>query len=1236
MLTVYKASAGSGKTFQLALHYLKMILGVTEPGAKEWKINPLLLEAKIPSQAHRGILAITFTNKATEEMKTRIVDSLNTIATAPSSDSHPYISMLMDEFGCTFSQLQRAARRAMMTLLLDFSYFNVSTIDAFFQTVLRTFAFELGIQGDYNIEINTRDAISDALNRLLDDLTTRGGQETLKGTKYQHLVRWLNNRLVDSRVSQKTPGKDSKIKLFKRNSKAFTNLVKEVDLIFSEDFKPLQAALLDYLSDHSRLTELARQLRDLKHKCAKQLKEAACAYLSAIEDSGQSNQIQKKCITLMGKILDSDDYLAKAKIDSKENSALVAGDYDYFTTMKKGHEANEILRRGARGLCDVLQQIAPVYLTAIQMLKGVSHLEFIHVMFDYIDQVREEGNLLILDDTTTHISRIINGSEIPFIYEHLGNHLHHFLIDEFQDTSRMQWRNLLPLVSTSHADDYDNLIIGDIKQAIYRFRNSDSGILGHDLENVDFPDSSRVLSRGNLPKDNCNRRTAHGIVRFNNSVLPALAAAVTGVNPTPGFTSSEVIQMCDAGKAALDSTIALFPVDFSKKREKDNGDAAVPYDLTAPLLDRPVIRSVVDRNNVVIDEIIRQHDKEGFKWSDIAVLCRWNNSVKDLVAAMLDKGIPVQSSESLYLKNAPSIRLLVSLLTMIDNVGHPGSPKNIDPEAGEDNPVSTTAHPRSGIKHSVFEARYNYFLFNTAGEKVSPAEAIRKALDMSVDAETNTYTSVEEILRAIMASHPSSLPALIEAVLAANIIPRQTMDAEMDYLAAFSDLALDYSELHDNDLRGFLSWWDIHKNTATVVPPPDCDAVNVLTIHKSKGLEFGCVHLVDFDWELTSGKESAWIDLRPEGGEGPHHVDLSLMVDAGIDPDLLPPLMNFTVSKAAMGFPFSPFTDFYEAALQAMRADALNVAYVAMTRPISRLNIYFSTTDNTIGKALSDVVDRIVTEGVPPESPDCMTLPAEAFNAETKAFRLHVEATGRHPKKEEPSKTAHDSNAETASRYRQKYISVVRSDMASLVRVDALEPNPDDLDLDDWDDDMMPDGVVGDKELACIRLQKQRGEATQRGQDLHEILSRIKTVGPHDDIDSVIQQAFRDSCDTDGFNVDAEKEYTATLRSMLSLRDASRWFDSEAHVDTELTFHRPWQEGDRGDELRLGSSRRIDRMVEMPDGSVEIVDYKFTTTQSLEHVRQVEEYKYWVSRIFPDREVRAYLWYVDLGKIKNI
>lgn len=1284
MLTIYKASAGSGKTFQLALYYLKMVLGVKEPGAERHRLNPNLL-TDAPSRSHRGILAITFTNKATEEMKTRIVESLNTIAHAKSPDDHKYIEELIDEFGCTFEELQKAAGRAMVSLLLDFTFFNVSTIDSFFQTVLRTFARELGVQGDYNIEIDSTDAIGNALNMLLDELN--GHTAETEDEMVRRIRRWFDREAGD---------RDGKYNPFRRQSKDFKGIVAQIKKIFTEDFKPLQQELYNYLARPDLLDRFRRQLHALNRNIAPDVISALDDLEAGLQASEQYDFIIKNTRTLIDNLrADPETELFGQKMGVgierllKGEKEIGKGEYKLL----KKNIPNETYESAMDTFAERLRHLyLPVKLARL-LLSKTPQLEFIGLILKYINQLREDENLLILDDTSTYISRIINGSEIPFIYEHLGNRLHHFLIDEFQDTSRLQWDNLLPLVNTAQAEGNDSLIIGDIKQAIYRFRNSDATLLGQRLENVDFPyaETRRVL--GNLPAQNCNYRTAHGIVRFNNTILPELAKfALDDPNPQ-GYTGAQILQMCAAETAHLDAKIKLFPcnilthAEVVKRAQKMTAEQLPPpYDIKGDMLVQPVIEDRETRIAVIIEQIRRQHDVEKFKWNDIAILYRFNTNISRLVEELLNADIPLQSQDNLFLRNASSIKLIVALLTMLADAGMPEVRKNSRDEQPSSQGQSTD--------HLLFESRYNFFRYysNPDGEALAPEEAIRKAIDLDTPTEitakkeidvknttnrpttadpnkndgSNAVLSLDAAIDKILAKHPATLVAIIEAILSTGLIPEPIIQKEKDYIATFTDLAGQYSESGDGgDLPGFLAWWEIHQEKASIVPPPDCDAVRLMTIHGSKGLEFKCVHLVDFNWKLVDERESAWIDIRPHASGAQKGVP-NVPVGLPFDPPTIPPLFCFDLSASQIGFPSSPFESYLRKQQREMRIDAFNVAYVGLTRAQNQLSVYFDWSPRaksitTIGQALAAALCECVEN--PPSDPLCSPIPANAINPDTLAMHIEVPAPkvltpdeiADKLKKQADKKAAEELNRAESALYNSAYNSYFRSDVSSIVNVDSL--NPDvfiDEDIDDTDDmpegaDDTPETLDSDAETATsrsrerlARRKRMRSEHTVRGVDLHEILARIRTL-PDTDSETIARafdKAFDGVAALDGFNAEARGNYALTIDKMLGNTETARWFDPANRIFTEVTYLTT-SESTNGDKQADKDkprfiSRRIDRLVQMSDGSFEVVDYKFTKTTDALHISQVRDYVEAIRAMNPGAEVRGYLWYVDLDKISTV
>ena len=1229
MLTIYKASAGSGKTYQLALHFIKMVLGVKDSDNK-WKLNPLLL-TDAPSLAHRHILAITFTNKATEEMKSRIIANLDAIAKATKSDEQDYIPTLTAEFGCSFEELRTAAHHALTSILLDFSFFNVSTIDSFFQTVLRTFARELGIQGDYNIELNSKEAVRLALNLLLDNLNSpRRGKEDPKNRTIRE---WLDNRALN---------KTGKFSPFKRVSKDFDNMVKEIQKIYSEDFQPQQEELYKYLENPDNLKKFEGAIDAELLKIPDMIEKAKKKVFKGIESSGQAMSV-KKNVTDFIRDFSVEKFSTNVRKLSVPLVRALAGDENgQEFQLNGGKEPNDIYLDAIRCWATNLRNIYALWRTLMLLKSKVAHLQFISVMIDYIEKVREENNLLVLNDTSSYISRIIGNDDVPFIYERLGTHLHHFLIDEFQDTSRLQWKNLYPLVDNSHANGDDSLIIGDVKQAIYRFRNSDASILGNSLQEYDFPDEENRLLRGVTREENCNYRTAHGIVRFNNTIMPPFASIVLKEENPDGYVGSSVQQMYSSRKAHLRGRISLFPYDYKYNPAED--DTPAVFDIT-DVKSFPIIPDEETKIKVIIDNIRAQYAEDGH-WNEIAVLFRFSKNVKNVVKGLLDAGIPVQSAESLYLKNAPSIRQLVSLLHMLAGAGIPSPHKAPDEETRV-----YRSEKSKYMDYTLFESRYNFFLYQggPGGTPLTPQEAIEKALDLSAETSvriavtdkekgiTSVPKSLEDAIRFILHKHPATLVATVEAILSSGLIQKSTIKSEKDYIAAFTDLVLNYSDTFDNDLNGFLQWWDQHQNTATVLPPPDCNAVRILSIHRAKGLEFKHVHLIDFDWELIDDRESAWLDIRPADASHPlnlENIDLGLSIPR----ELYPPVVCCDITET--DFPNSPFSAYLENRYKLMRTDALNIAYVGLTRPINSLSVYYGVDSSgsgnepdTVGKALASVLESIVSNPQT-DSEDCLTIPEDAFNKDSKAMYLDIPPTKEKAKKSEPEKDVSEQTAKDIETYSATYTSVFPADMKSIVNVESLDPT--DFMDEDIDDNTPETDSVNMSELFISQRKRQKMEKTQRGLDMHEILSHIISVNSDEDFEDVFERALTQAMSSDGFNTADTETYRQIVRDMLSHPEAARWFSPDSRIDTELSYHKPYLEGENADDTRLGVTRRIDRLVELPDGSIEIVDYKFTQVRDLAYHDQVREYMEATARIFPGRPIRGYLWYYDLNRIDPV
>lgn len=901
MLTIYQASAGSGKTFNLAYEYIKLLLGrKTEQGR--------YLLRNQGRFHHRAILAITFTNKATDEMKRRIVRELALLSHAPLTDGEQskYEPMLLDEFGCTPDDLAEASRKALVELLNDFTFFNVSTIDAFFQTVLRTFAREAELSGNFEVELSDTYAISTAVDTLLASVrgtapATDAG-ESLKplspSEPHDGSPAVIQGWIVRFMLSEMRAGRA--FNLFNRTSRIHEAIIGFITRLSNETLKRRYDEMADYLADPGRVVRLD---------------EALAARLDAL-DSRRRDACRTLVTALAARGL-LDKYLKAHVLNPLRKYADGSRPDKLSATLRKAIDdpAGQSYLKGATPdtalhalLCDALAAVADAAAMEPTLRATRANLFALGILgsvFSIMSRFRADNNLILLSDTNGLLSDIISTDETPFIYERLGMQLRHFLIDEFQDTSRLQWDNLAPLLAESLSHDHDNLIIGDPKQSIYRFRNASPELLRSEVARR-FPRSAVTRS------SDTNWRSARGIVEFNNDLFRALAANL-GVDDI--YTT--VAQRVSPPHAGRPGDVRLVPIE---------SDTAA--DFTPLALDATVAE---------IDRLLSLGTPPG----DIVLLTRTNPEARTVIDHLRHAlpTLPILSDEALLVSAAPSVRLLLSLLRTHDAVSTHIAPAPTD--AREEKPAIDR-----------FINAYHCHIFHGH----TPAEAIRLAASV-------------EPLKTLdpSSSTPSAPPALntdpvsIAEHLIATHIPMADRRRDAPFIAAFLDLLIDYSARFGASVPGFLRWWDTTGHTAAIPAPESVDAVRVMTIHKSKGLEFPSVIIPFATWSLVRDGELRWYDSHPI---------------PGIPDQLLPPIIPVTSSTALAD---TPYADEYAACRLDEITDQLNATYVALTRAGTTLTIiYRPDAPATIGAAIHDALPQVQSAyTVQSTPPSPLTVPPE-------------------------------------------------------------------------------------------------------------------------------------------------------------------------------------------------------------------------------------------------------------------
>lgn len=1150
MLTIYKASAGSGKTFTLAFEYIKILLGIRLNNGS-YVLNDAACtpsHQRTPDR-HRSILAITFTNAATEEMKNRIIGELNKLSTladfAYDTDT-PYARMLIQAYGCTRPALRRAAALALNELINDYNYFNVSTIDSFFQMVLRTFSREIDHQGDYELSMDRGLAIRQSISGMLDELN----YHALPASK--RLYAWIKEYMLD-KINQ-----GSDYNFFNRNGAILSGIASRMDDLLDEIYVQNASGIRDFARNEDKVRKFIDALRTLIEQQNNKITRAAEGMAEACDSCGISfadcgaystrfEQLSKRPPEVNDKTFDQKavtalitqgdplkDIISKTKakklgLTPQQCQALDEAAQSLFETAWNASRRTDILRR---------------------IINSVGELEFIVLAESQMEDFLREANTMLISDSGELLSRIISDAEMPFIYERLGMQIENLLIDEFQDTSRLQWHNLKPLVANSLAADNDNLIIGDVKQAIYRFRNSDSSLLDYVVPNQDFPVH---IARGNLPEDNTNRRSAPEVVMFNNTIFKLLAinnnlssynTVVQGLNPV--FARKNI-------GGCVGMTI------FHKKTP--------PPEFIYSLL---------------ANKMRAQHDA-GYRWSDILILVRERKQGAAIISYFLDHypDIPILSNESLLLRNSPAVRTVMSMLALVEKIYAEG-------------PVKAEANkPYYGTHDDVVDFDNRYHLFLNQGM------AAQDALAAALDREADPGELRRQVL-AIRGENPAGVVALIEGIINHKLSQKQR-DGQQPYLAALQDRAIEHSNSSDPSIAAFVDAYNRNINKWAIMASADINSAEVMTIHKSKGLERDCVHIPFADWELAKAND----------------IWLSMDKFTCVNPDICPPLVRI---KLGMKDPLldpqiaPEFAAYAGADRRADIIDGINNSYVAFTRAARELNIYAGV--KNFGAMLKDIVETSLSPT--PGTVDLPSLTSQCFIDSTgQIYNTMPEGDQDQPQPvfevlhtQLGSPTAPAKpHAAVDSEPAPPYTVVRRSDMRELISIDDVFsdscPTGDEYEPEITD---APDGSEAMR------------RAAERGLDYHAILSTINTI---DDIDSAVaayvNRGFLRPSEADDCCRELKEAFAEAPDPV------NAWFDPRCEVYAERSIYDP----------ASGRTYRPDRVVRMPDGTFVVIDFKFTSRHKASHKEQVNTYRRLVAEI--DRTtVQAYLWYPLLRRVVKV
>ena len=810
------ASAGSGKTHFLAKTYIRLLL--------ERYFAP---EHPKDVYHYRHVLAVTFTNKATAEMKERILKELNILSKTPTQSD--YYKDFVQYFSCTDEDLQKASGEILFHLLHEYGSFSVSTIDAFFQLVLRAFSREIGMYSSYQVELDRDALIGECVDRILDSLD--------EGKDNEELLKWLTDKAV-YRVSNGDK--------FSADALLLSVATELMTVGYKEAVKksPVSESVL---YDHTRLKRLEKTCRQRREHYLAAVKDAAQAAADeaklALGDVKTSREVLEKALEKLTAV-EADN--PKEGIPGLSDAAyeklfLPVGAVNTDAWFKKADQAQFANGCGLKGLLDKMELLRQAYDEGMKMVATLDIIIPQLYGFGVVRRIRQElstlmkeKNVLSLDETNEILKDLISDTVTPFIYEKVGVRYENFLLDEFQDTSQIQWDNFRPLLQESVDNGHTNLVVGDPKQSIYRWRNSDASLMTRILPEAfgKYIDDTNELDT--------NWRSAEEIVHFNNDFF-AFAAQRMDEALNQGRVLQEVYQ--DVRQFTNHRKGGYIRLDFCQGRETEEGTVK-PYEVEM----EKVLSSI---QNAV---------SHGFRYGDITIVVRKGSQGIDLAAYLNEQGIKVSTSDTLGIASSSIVRLLISLLSNRDD-------------------------PNDSARAYL------------AGRFPSSA----------ADAGGCSLVDIcEELLRDIKAKRPTDF------------------NAQIPYIRCFMDVLNDFVARGDNSLHSFVRY--VSDRDDAISAPEAQDAVNIITIHKVKGLSAPYIivpFLESIEWARVDGRgESVWcvpdlLGTELEGrADGVYQVNLTAGMAEG-----------------------SHFEKSYQDERRLEYIDNLNVVYVAFTRPVEVLHI---------------------------------------------------------------------------------------------------------------------------------------------------------------------------------------------------------------------------------------------------------------------------------------------------------
>ena len=804
MLSIYKASAGSGKTHTLTREYLVMLFRDYQQHRGHF-------------MPHSSILAVTFTKKATAEMKERILKALYILSTK--TEESPFYDDLIKDFHTDGSTLQKQARKLLIGILTDYNHFSVSTIDGFFQQVIRTFALDLNLSTTYDIALDGDEVVQQAVDEIFRRIR-------LQQEGNQDIVSWITE------FAQHNMDENANGNLHRSISDFSKQLNKEEvkrHIGRLQEFFKNKQNIKEYKATLSQIiTKTTQHVAAIQQRATKWIADVEGIKSDAIAAFYRPVQeiLDKGLNKTFLKVIEQPEAIYVKSKTTKSQQAYILSLYE------------EHLRPLYQEMADVFNEEIIDYYTAAAISKYLYTIGLLQDVAEQVEATNRQIGRVPISDVNMLIHDVIDGQEAPFIYERMGQYLHHFMIDEFQDTSSLQWQNFYPLINEAESKGCDNLIVGDVKQSIYRWRNSNWKLLAgvhSKFSNVKQPDMLY------------NWRSAKLLIEENEQLI--------------GEYAQWVAKQFEQEKWDIESPLAqmamsIYELDaiHQKAKKKFPGLFHLQFFDTKG-------EDLIQQTLQAVDSQLKSLQEEGFEWKNIALLVRRGDDAELLARYLIEKGYPVESAEGMRIHSHPAVQLLVALMQ-----------QHIEP------------------KNEVMK----YFISNLHSPFTEEQQsAIAQAFTLPL------YEAVQQII---------------------TLLHLSDQEGALPYLTAFQDQVYQFTGKRVSNISSFIEYWEKKADKATIPSSPVVNAIRILTIHSSKGLEFDVVMLPFLNWDIQRTHQGEIFWCLPQ-----------------TPPFNQMPLVAVPLSSQLLK---THFKKEYINEIISQYIDNLNLTYVAFTRPKLRIYAY--------------------------------------------------------------------------------------------------------------------------------------------------------------------------------------------------------------------------------------------------------------------------------------------------------